>query len=70
MDESDDWSTVLVNDFAPFPDFAFRLSKVDRCIGELLEHRVGTFAFDLPVIVIDCLLNRLVGCQCDLDTAI
>ena len=47
-----------------------RLGEVDRRIGELLEHRVGAFAFGLAVVAVDRVDDALARRQGDFDLAI
>src|SRR5436190_1546302 len=56
LDETDDRGTVLIDHFAG-PDGAgsrgFGLGEVDFRVGKLLQDRVGRFAFNLAVVLID-----------------
>ena len=44
--------------------------EVDRGVGELLEHRVGTLAVGEAVVAVDRLHDLLAGCDRHLDLAI
>ena len=65
-----DRSAVFVHGLVVGCGFSFGFGKIDRSIGEFLQHRVGTLTLDLTVTLVDRLQNAGFRGQCDFDFAI
>ena len=53
-----------------FAGGAFGLGEVNRRVGKLLQHRVGTLALDLPVILVNRLLDVLFRREGNIDSTV
>jgi hypothetical protein len=62
---------ILINGFVVARDRCrLGFGKVDRRIGEFLEHRVRRFTFDLTVVLVDRFLDLVARRQGDFDLPI